>query len=1097
VRFSQRERIGWTLRVPGLVAFCIAISTANAAEVAASHRPHQSTPRTLVEVACAEFNEPGPPDRDPKTEDEEIDQLQYRGDPEALVRSCKGWRRAVLHPSQDMRMLEWQVRVGGSLMWLRRPAEAIPILEDAYAQYTATSLPPWRAVSLVAGALAVLHFQRAETDAALAWSRRAAESAARPESGMPLKDRLRVQINHGGLLSQARQFAEAEALLQEVLRESEARIDEHAAEAAPALDGLAKLAQRQGRYKEALTYSDRQIALRSSRVPEEPIPLVIAMRNRAMILIQLARFTEAESSLSDAISRAALGGVDLFNTLANTYEALATLQLARGRISNARESAERAVTLYRSGPEGTSAAVGRPLRTLAAAQTASGDLSSGIASYRAGLELLSQSSGGSDPDTLNALRLGYTQAMIDLGDLTEAQVTLGALTRSSTPATPAERATAHALQATLSIRLGQTAQALSSLSDADVVLSASVPADHPQRLILWAQGCEIAIGQCVEPPADVGVNLGREPEAEALVEMARARLHQHRGNRASAEQALHGALAAAVSSGRPRLQWQVYAAFGEFLIGAGKRADGIFFGKLALITLQSQRSNLLPMGAAADALYLADKLPIYRRVSEWLLDSHRLSEALEVMRLLKRQEQDDFRQRAGVSETPPLALSPAEQVALDRFKAVTHPEQVRAKEIDQLRRLVSANRITTAESQRLNQLQSDSELSRIQIRRSLGELLSSLNLRDNGTQRKVERTGPASFAHFADTMHVHLLAGKDRLSALFVGQAGAQLKPVNLSSNELARDIAAVRDAIEGRTDPIPALVRLNDELGRLIDQQARRQRARRLILWLDGPLRYLPVGLLTSDGLHLAQRYELLVVGPDGLQERRVQPIIGVPNLAAFGVTRAMSGLPALPAVADELCNIVRGPVQGLETPNPKCGPRSVGAGPIPGTGRLNEYFTVEALGLAAAPMTSHRILHIGTHFVLRPGNVSKSWLLMGNGSRLPLEELRRIEWGNPALVTLSACETGLLDSASSDGRELDGLAAAVMASGADRVLASLWRVDDTATARFMLRYYRAFASSAGNAGLALHVAQRESIGAGEPPHHWAAFVLLTNRVR
>ena len=77
-----------------------------------------------------------------------------------------------------------------------------------------------------------------------------------------------------------------------------------------------------------------------------------------------------------------------------------------------------------------------------------------------------------------------------------------------------------------------------------------------------------------------------------------------------------------------------------------------------------------------------------------------------------------------------------------------------------------------------------------------------------------------------------------------------------------------------------------------------------------------------------------------------------------------------------------------------------------------------------------SHRaaVLHIGTHFVLRPGNMSRSWLMLGDGGRLPIERLRALDLGAPGLVTLSACETAV-PGGGADGREIDGLAATWLA--------------------------------------------------------------------
>lgn len=184
----------------------------------------------------------------------------------------------------------------------------------------------------------------------------------------------------------------------------------------------------------------------------------------------------------------------------------------------------------------------------------------------------------------------------------------------------------------------------------------------------------------------------------------------------------------------------------------------------------------------------------------------------------------------------------------------------------------------------------------------------------------------------------------------------------------------------------------------------------------------------------------------------RRAQPRPGrgsAPSPAAlhaqaFGVTRALQGLPALPGVADELCAIVRGPVKGLEDPASACAGQD--RGPLPGNAQLNQGFTEMQL-VEASRQQPGGLLHLGTHFVLCSGNVSRSWLLLGG----------------PHLVVLSARETAVAVAA--DGREIDGLATALLDGGAQAVLASLWRVDDAETARFMRRFYAALAAQQGRA--------------------------------
>jgi CHAT domain-containing protein len=95
--------------------------------------------------------------------------------------------------------------------------------------------------------------------------------------------------------------------------------------------------------------------------------------------------------------------------------------------------------------------------------------------------------------------------------------------------------------------------------------------------------------------------------------------------------------------------------------------------------------------------------------------------------------------------------------------------------------------------------------------------------------------------------------------------------------------------------------------------------------------------------------------------------------------------------------------------------------------------------------------------------------------------------------LVVLSACQTGLGKQVRGEG--LIGLTRGFMYAGATRVVVSLWRVDDRATAELMKRFYRhMLGKNKVPAAAALRRAKIEMAGAGgswSAPYYWAGFVL------
>jgi CHAT domain-containing protein len=94
--------------------------------------------------------------------------------------------------------------------------------------------------------------------------------------------------------------------------------------------------------------------------------------------------------------------------------------------------------------------------------------------------------------------------------------------------------------------------------------------------------------------------------------------------------------------------------------------------------------------------------------------------------------------------------------------------------------------------------------------------------------------------------------------------------------------------------------------------------------------------------------------------------------------------------------------------------------------------------------------------------------------------------------LVVLSACQTGLGKEIKGEG--IVGLTYGFMYAGSKRVMASLWKVDDRATADLMRKFYQAMLGPQQlSTSAALRNAQLSMIKnrASNTPFYWAAFQL------
>ncbi len=93
--------------------------------------------------------------------------------------------------------------------------------------------------------------------------------------------------------------------------------------------------------------------------------------------------------------------------------------------------------------------------------------------------------------------------------------------------------------------------------------------------------------------------------------------------------------------------------------------------------------------------------------------------------------------------------------------------------------------------------------------------------------------------------------------------------------------------------------------------------------------------------------------------------------------------------------------------------------------------------------------------------------------------------------LVVLSACETG--KGVINQGEGVYGLQRAFRVAGANHLVMSLWKVDDTATQELMVHFYKQWTATGDMRG-AFRQAQRELRKSYSSPYYWGAFILTGN---
>jgi CHAT domain-containing protein len=484
----------------------------------------------------------------------------------------------------------------------------------------------------------------------------------------------------------------------------------------------------------------------------------------------------------------------------------------------------------------------------------------------------------------------------------------------------------------------------------------------------------------------------------------------------------------------------------------------IFYGKQAVNLYQQLRANIRGLPRELQHGYLKTVGGAYRSLADILIAQGRLSEAQEVLGLLKQEEYLEFVRR-DPSEAPSRDSrsnsAPIEAEWHRRYAAIA--DQV--VELGRRRGELERKSVRTAEEDaELARLDADLEVAGKAYQGFLAELAKELGTNDSRVYQVKEAQGLMEVVRElgAGTVVLYTLVGEKSLRIILITPEVEKAGEYPIAKAELTRKVRAFHEALRHpRQDPRP----LAQELYRIVVGPIAKdleQAGAQTLMWsLDGVLRYLPIAALHDGKTYLLERYRSVVFTPASNAHLKDQPTARWRGVG-LGVSRAIGVFRALPGVPFELRGIFRD--------------ERSSAGVIPGTVLLDEAFTIEAMKTAIRQGVS--LVHVASHFHFVPGNETESFLLLGDRDKtknhLTLGQVRASAnlFGGVELLTLSACETavgGEADGAEvegfaveADGAEVEGFAVLAQRQGAKSVLATLWPVDDESTSLLMREFYK-----------------------------------------
>lgn len=491
------------------------------------------------------------------------------------------------------------------------------------------------------------------------------------------------------------------------------------------------------------------------------------------------------------------------------------------------------------------------------------------------------------------------------------------------------------------------------------------------------------------------------------------------------------------------------------VLAATKPRTSVLYGKMAVNLFQFLRSSLGDINNETRKEFLRSVRSAYDRLAMNLLRQDRLLEAHQVLNRIKDQQAFDlasdpeknpafiaftrsetsyFRdyEARGMKITEALEQEESQTPPQNRKDAPPEagPDPTKAEQELETATKHFFSIFGQIETEFENTAASDKKIESTEDIRELQAVLKDLKTRDN-----------------QDTIAVYVLLTDGYYDSIIVSSNDIKAVSRPISGVELSKKVYQLWGVLQSdKYDVRP----LSQQVYQTLIEPLRTAipPGTTTIMWSqDRILSYIPMAALYDGKKFLAERYNNIVFTRVNL-ERLTRSVSKKWTGSGFGTSKQhiVGGSDdaekitfyALPGVVRELDAIF-----GAEGKN----------GILKGDFLINQKFTRDAF---YKTVKLHRpLVHISSHFWFEPGNEYGSFLLLGDGTTLSLQEIKEQSniFDGVELLTLSACNTAATQSGG--GREVDAFAELAQRLGAGAVLASLWSVSDASTAQLMQDFY------------------------------------------
>lgn len=454
-------------------------------------------------------------------------------------------------------------------------------------------------------------------------------------------------------------------------------------------------------------------------------------------------------------------------------------------------------------------------------------------------------------------------------------------------------------------------------------------------------------------------------------------------------------------------------------------AFAVFFSKLYAASFEARRGSLKSVEGLFSKQFTDSRKSYLQSISEFLFKSGDVENSMRVLSIVREQEDAEYSPRTSRSMITKTTIAFSRSELELRRQVETIHRDFRALTFHGIQGSVGSKGAP---------IDSAVVESSLNLRRK--RLITALE-RYASDNRRIATKAESVIA--SDPGAAYVVSSVTEGKAIFYLRHGKAVKKVELPIDRpsLRSLIYTLRSGVLDRNDSVVAqkvleLQRIMSPLSAAIKEWS----PGKFSMLPDDVLSLLPTSLLST--IFPSDRFGGFLAPSDsrGVVKSSSRGIA----ISGFGVSRAVDRYPALPSVKREVEML-------LALPNLNSESRTV---------RLDSGFTKTAL---LEDLRSHaRTIHIASHFDIAGLTDESARLLLGDGTTVSLAELARVgtDLSGVGLITLSACETaispGLLGAQS---RTINGLASVFSRLGVRSVLASLWKVDDVATADFMSIFY------------------------------------------